>query len=31
VTRIPIDQLVEEGFEALHDQRAMKVLVDVRT
>ena len=29
VQRIPIDQLIEDGFEALHEQRAMKVLVEV--
>jgi (R,R)-butanediol dehydrogenase/meso-butanediol dehydrogenase/diacetyl reductase len=29
VQRIPIDRLVQDGFEALHEQRAMKVLVDV--
>jgi (R,R)-butanediol dehydrogenase/meso-butanediol dehydrogenase/diacetyl reductase len=31
VQRIPIEHLVEDGFEALHEQRAMKVLVDVQT
>jgi hypothetical protein len=30
VGRIPIDDLIEEGFEALHEQRAMKLLVDVQ-
>lgn len=31
VQRIPIEHLVEDGFEVLHEQRAMKVLVDVQT
>ena len=30
VQRVPMDELVTSGFEALRDQRAMKVLVDVR-
>jgi (R,R)-butanediol dehydrogenase/meso-butanediol dehydrogenase/diacetyl reductase len=29
VQRIGLDRLVEDGFEALHEQRAMKILVDV--
>lgn len=29
VRRIPLDRLVLDGFEALHEQRAMKILVDV--
>jgi (R,R)-butanediol dehydrogenase/meso-butanediol dehydrogenase/diacetyl reductase len=30
VETIPLDDIVEGGFEALHEQRAMKILVDVR-
>jgi (R,R)-butanediol dehydrogenase/meso-butanediol dehydrogenase/diacetyl reductase len=29
VKTIQIDDLIEDGFEALHEQRAMKILVDV--
>jgi (R,R)-butanediol dehydrogenase/meso-butanediol dehydrogenase/diacetyl reductase len=30
VQRIPLEAIVQDGFHALHDQRAMKVLVDVQ-